>query len=143
MSKKKEMRLEQHEAYLLQERRKRSKSIQEEYPYVEALTFELQYWDANIERTPDRCSYNHSLTVPAVFHESCPFGCVGGGYDLYSEIHRMLRNREIEHSGTIHCKGWEKGWLFERKCPLRLKYKACHYPELFNLRASKTPSTRV
>ena len=129
MANRKRDRSEEYRLHLKEQERIQAGYIKDRYPHVVELIFQFTFrdpdpvwqtvrppWDEKIIRRPQ-----HS----ALFKFDCRYEeCVGGGFDLSSEVRQMIESGEPECSGVLSCQGWQdRERVGQHHCWLELTYK--------------------
>ena len=98
--------------------------IKDRYPLVKEITFEFHYHDPDGLEEDSEKIYHRLPNNYAYFQFECLYKeCVGGGFDLNSEVNGMLRNREVVISGNKTCQGWQdKERVGQNRCWCKLAY---------------------
>jgi hypothetical protein len=90
------------------QRVKESTSLLERYKELKSLTVEVAYFESETEARRGEMKYTVNLDhAKSLFRFSCPNGeCVGGDFDLSTELANAVANREEEVIGKMVCQGW-------------------------------------
>ena len=109
------------------ERVGRSASLAEKFPRLRSLRVELEYFDASGLIRTGGIKYRPSLEhAKSLFCFNCVWGdCIGGDYDLSTELARAVLARRTQVVGELRCQGVRHNR--ERKlrapCQSLLRYK--------------------
>ena len=114
--------------YLQQEhqRVKDSASLQERYRELKSLTVEIVYFESEGRARRGEMKYTVNLAhAKSLFRISCPNNeCVGGDFDLSTELANAVAGRHETASGELVCQGWRsKTTIDNLLCHNILRYK--------------------
>jgi hypothetical protein len=114
--------------YLQQEhqRVKDSASLQERYRDLKSLTVEIAYFESEGRSRRGEMKYTVNLAhAKSLFRFSCPNNeCVGGDFDLSTELANAVAARHETASGELVCQGWRsKTTIDNLPCHNILRYK--------------------
>ena len=99
-------------AEYLQEERERIKasvSIAERFPGLRSLTGTLAYFAPNgtTQHSEIKCTFNLAY-AKSLFVFDCPNKeCVGGSFDLSSELAHAVAQQRQSANGEVRCHGWQ------------------------------------
>lgn len=106
--------------YLQQEhqRVKESASLLERYQALKNLTVEIAYFDEEGLIRRGEMKYTVNLThAKSLFRFSCPNNeCVGGDFDLSTELANAIAERHEAASGELVCQGWRSKTTIGNLC---------------------------
>ncbi|HEV2392302.1 MAG TPA: hypothetical protein VG146_08060 [Verrucomicrobiae bacterium] len=116
-------------AEYLQEEKERiraSASLAEKFPELKSLSVTLGYFapGGSLQHSEIKCTFNlpHAKSL---FRFDCPNPeCVGGNFDLTSELLDAVAGRQETASGEARCPGWQsKTTIGDIHCGHVLRYK--------------------
>jgi hypothetical protein len=108
------------------QRVKDSASLQERYRDLKSLTVEIAYFDEGGFVRQGEMKYTVNLAhAKSLFRFSCPNNeCVGGDFDLSSELANAVAGRQETASGELICRGWRSRTTIDSVlCRHVLRYK--------------------
>jgi hypothetical protein len=109
-----------------QQRVKDSPSLLERYKELKSLTVEIAYFESESGARRGEMKYTVNLAhAKSLFRFSCPNGeCVGGDFDLSTELANAIADREEEAEGKMVCQGWHSRTTIDSVlCHNILRYK--------------------
>jgi len=118
-----------HAQWLKLDRRKELGSIADRYPSIKAIEMKLSFLDPN-DILKDKEHRRLTPESSAVVEVNCnSHECVGGGFDLTSEIKRIVEESRAEASGSKVCEGWQdRERIGKHRCHCHLDYRIeCTY----------------
>ncbi len=108
-----------------QERVRVARSLAEQFPELKTLTAMLAYFGPDGETCYSelKCTYNLGY-AKALFLLNCSNPeCIGGNFDLSSELARAVTGRLESATGESCCQGWKSKTTIDRiYCDHRLRY---------------------
>ena len=108
------------------ERVKASSSLAEKFPELKNLSAELAYFAPGGTNQQSEIKYTFNLAyAKSLFRFDCPNKeCVGGNFDLSSELANAVAQRRETASGEARCQGWQsKTVIGQVYCDHLLRYK--------------------
>jgi hypothetical protein len=114
--------------YLLEEKErvKASVSLAERFPSLKSLSITLNYFapGGQTSHSEIKCVFNLAY-AKSLFRFDCPNNeCVGGNFDLTTELTRAIDEGRQEVSGEACCDGWQSKTTIGRVyCAHLLRYK--------------------
>ncbi len=108
------------------ERIKASTSLAEKFPDLKSLTAMLAYFAPGgaTQHSEIKCTFNLAF-AKSLFRFDCPnHECVGGNFDLSSELAKAVAEHRETASGEACCRGWQsKTTIGSVYCGHVLRYK--------------------
>lgn len=85
-----------------------SKLMGESHPDIEHITINLFYKDHDGFKAPEPKTMDYFKNSHAHFDLDCPYReCIGGGFNLTSQINSMISERQTELTDSMTCQGWQ------------------------------------
>lgn len=107
------------------ERVKAARSLAERYPDLKSLTATLAFFgpDGVICSSELKCTFTLAF-AKELFLIDCPNPeCIGGNFDLSSDLARAVAERQENATGECRCRGWKgKATVGEAYCDHLLRY---------------------
>jgi hypothetical protein len=107
------------------ERAQASVSLAEKFPRLSSLKVNLAYFDAEALTKNGEMKYSVNVQhAKSVFCFMCPSGeCVGGDFDLSTELEKAVAKRQKMVTGEMRCQGWQKKAKIDKSpCRILLRY---------------------
>jgi hypothetical protein len=108
------------------ERIKASTSLAEKFSSLKSLSAILTYFAPNgaTQQSEIKCTFNLAY-AKSLFLFDCPNKeCIGGNFDLSSELAQAVREQRETADGEIRCQGWQSKTTVGRVyCDHLLRYK--------------------
>jgi hypothetical protein len=108
------------------ERIKASTSLAEKFSTLKSLSAILTYFAPNgaTQHSEIKCTFNLGY-AKSLFLFDCPNKeCIGGNFDLSSELAQAVREQRETADGEIRCQGWQSKTTVGRVyCDHLLRYK--------------------
>jgi hypothetical protein len=108
------------------ERIKASNSLAEKFSTLKSLSAILTYFAPNgaTQHSEIKCTFNLAY-AKSLFLFDCPNKeCIGGNFDLSSELARAVTERRETADGEMRCQGWQSKTTVGRVyCDHLLRYK--------------------
>ena len=108
------------------ERIKASNSLAEKFSTLKSLSAILTYFAPNgaTQHSEIKCTFNLAY-AKSLFLFDCPNKeCIGGNFDLSSELAQAVREQRETADGEIRCQGWQSKTTVGRVyCDHLLRYK--------------------
>jgi hypothetical protein len=108
------------------QRVKDSASLLEKYQELKSLTVEIAYFESENGARRGEMKYAvNPAHAKSLFRFSCPNPeCVGGDFDLSTELGNAIADREEEVTGKMVCQGWRSRTTIDNVlCHNVLRYK--------------------
>jgi len=133
-------KLNPRDEYLLQEKQRvlDSATLQEKFQELKALTVDIAYLDSENRTRCGQMKYTVNVAhAKSVFRLSCPnHECVGGDFDLSTELATAIAGRHRTDTGELSCPGWQSRTTIGRlpchtilRYTLNLEYQKLAAPE--------------
>lgn len=108
------------------ERIKASTTLAEKFPELRSLSATLTYFAPSgvTQQSEIKCTFNLPY-AKSLFRFDCPNKeCVGGNFDLSSELAQAVAEHLDTASGETRCQGWQSKTAIDRvHCGHLLRYK--------------------
>jgi hypothetical protein len=116
-------------AEYLQEEKERmnaSNTLAERFPQLKSLSATLSYFPPSglTQHSELKCTFNLAY-AKSLFRFDCPNKeCVGGNFDLTTELAQMVAQRRESWAGETRCQGWQSKTMIDRvHCGHVLRYQ--------------------
>jgi len=100
------------------ERIKASTTLAEKFPDLKSLSATLTYFAPNgaTQHSEIKCTFNLDY-AKSLFLVDCPNKeCIGGNFDLSSELAQAVDQHRQTATGEIRCQGWQSKTTIGRIC---------------------------
>lgn len=98
-------------------------SIGAKFPKAGKFAVELSFTDPAGALRPSSYRQLYEPTMQAYFELRCPLHeCMGGGFDVNTQIASMLANPSLSRTGTAACAGSRVAAGVKQRCNLQLKF---------------------